>query len=381
MEKVILHIGMHKTGTTSIQSAIKNFEGNRVKVASFEETNHSIPMLTIFSKHRLDYHHWQKKGFTKFEINELKRKYIEILDKDLCDKDYDKLIISGEGIIGLDASDLQIMIDFFKGYNLNINIICYVRDPLDWLVSNTQERIKGLMPVLKNKTGFKPLIQKFLDLVSKDNIKVFKFEEVIKSHKSVVQHFSEILSIKLFEYPKINKSLTPFQLALTARLNEVPIKIIGNKKRYMIRQKIFNHIKNIDSNNQHKLKLDKQYFMNLLSENIEEDCEWLNKNFGIKYEINRGDCSKNIEDYFEEILSNSTSQIKNIFKFFDVPYDPKISLTYNFLEIYFSLAYEQKEINFCAETYLSLNPDIKVSGVNPYQHYLMSGIKEGRKIQ
>ena len=50
MEKVILHIGMHKTGTTSIQSAIKNFEGNRVKVASFEETNHSIPMLTIFSK-------------------------------------------------------------------------------------------------------------------------------------------------------------------------------------------------------------------------------------------------------------------------------------------------------------------------------------------
>ena len=30
------------------------------------------------------------------------------------------------------------------------------------------------------------------------------------------------------------------------------------------------------------------------------------------------------------------------------------------------------------EKYLELNPDVKAAGVNPYQHYIECGIKEGR---
>lgn len=37
--------------------------------------------------------------------------------------------------------------------------------------------------------------------------------------------------------------------------------------------------------------------------------------------------------------------------------------------------------DFNAELYLSLNPDVKAAGVNPYQHYLEFGIKECRRTR
>ena len=39
------------------------------------------------------------------------------------------------------------------------------------------------------------------------------------------------------------------------------------------------------------------------------------------------------------------------------------------------------KFEFDANVYLELNPDVKEAGVNPYQHYLEFGIKEGRRTQ
>ncbi len=69
MKEVILHIGLHKTGSTSIQNALKGYNKNGVKSVAFEEVNHSIPMYTIFSEKRYNYHIWQKAELTKIDID------------------------------------------------------------------------------------------------------------------------------------------------------------------------------------------------------------------------------------------------------------------------------------------------------------------------
>ena len=93
MKKVILHIGSHKTGTSSIQSSIKNYNFKKIKAAVFPSINHSIPMYTIFSKNFLNYHVWKKKGYSNTQIIKKKKEFLNILNEKINNQTYDKLII------------------------------------------------------------------------------------------------------------------------------------------------------------------------------------------------------------------------------------------------------------------------------------------------
>ena len=72
MKEVILHIGIHKTGSTSIQKALKGYNKDGVKAIGFEEENHSIPMYTIFSESRYDYPIWRERNYCRGDIEKKK---------------------------------------------------------------------------------------------------------------------------------------------------------------------------------------------------------------------------------------------------------------------------------------------------------------------
>ena len=38
-------------------------------------------------------------------------------------------------------------------------------------------------------------------------------------------------------------------------------------------------------------------------------------------------------------------------------------------------------LDFDADRYLTLNPDVQSDGVNPYEHFITCGIREGRKFR
>ena len=80
IREVILHIGMHKTGTSSIQTSLHKINGNGFRTVRFAEINHSIPMFTIFSEKRQSYHIWKNQGFTDDQINEKKAEYEKMID-------------------------------------------------------------------------------------------------------------------------------------------------------------------------------------------------------------------------------------------------------------------------------------------------------------
>ena len=93
MKEVILHIGLHKTGTTSIQRALKGYNKNGVKAIGFEEKNHSIPMYKIFSESRYKYHIWQKRNYSRGDIEKKRNDYLEILTSECSNNEIKTLII------------------------------------------------------------------------------------------------------------------------------------------------------------------------------------------------------------------------------------------------------------------------------------------------
>ena len=113
MREVILHIGMHKTGTTSIQRSLHKINGGGFRTIRFQEKNHSIPLKTIFSEDRLNYHIWKNQGFTDNQIYEKKAEYENILKEDLIDDSVNVFLLSGEDASSLTENEQQNLCEFF----------------------------------------------------------------------------------------------------------------------------------------------------------------------------------------------------------------------------------------------------------------------------
>ena len=377
MKEVILHIGLHKTGSTSIQKALKGYNKDGVKSIGFEEENHSIPMYTIFSENRYDYHIWRNKNYCRDDIEKKKSDYLKILLSECINDKIKTLIISGEDLSVLNNSEVKILADYLRAKNVKTTIICYVRDPLSWIASASQERVKNGWPLIKRDQIFKRSIQNYMQYFGRENIQIYDFQKSIKLTDSIVSHFSEILSIDIKEPLRKNESLNAVQFALMQFLNTISINTNLDKTRYIVRNKIRKLSSKLLSKNGERL--DKQQFVNYLSSAIREECNWLKNEFGIHFQIPESTEEISLSDYVNKTLSNSLETINNLFDDIGISYNPLLSLHDNFLNAFIFLEIGNK--HFDPNVYMELNSDVKAAGVNPYQHYLQFGIKEGRRIR
>lgn len=145
-----------------------------------------------------------------------------------------------------------------------------------------------------------------MELLGKNNVFVFSFNDVLKKQSSVVNHFSHTLNIDLKELGRVNESLTMFQLALVCSLNNLDLQINGNKNRYNRRQKIVNIIREYRCEDLDSRRLDKKYFVPLLHDMVEKDVEWLSDNFDIKFTKISNKSNENIDDYLIKISPEFT---------------------------------------------------------------------------
>jgi hypothetical protein len=382
VDEVILHIGLHKTGSTAIQQSIYQLTDGVTRTIRFQEENHSIPMFTVFSEKRFKYNIWTAIGTDPKEIEQKRKQYLKILHRELTDKEYTRLIISGEDISVLQDHEKTEMIKFFHEKGIKVNIVSYVRDPASWMVSMTQQTIKvGRFNGVVKGPNYKKKLEPFLQLLPSENTSVYSFENVINGYGSVVKHFGSLLNMSLPDVKAANSTLTPLQMALAYYLNKVPLQILGDKTRYQMREQILQKIMLLDSEDEHDRKLKPEYLASLFPDGMETDCKWLSDNFGINYPVPTKTLSTSLEDYLNGLLMRNLHKIEKFFAYFDVKYNPRLNFELNFLEVYFSEFQQKIMRSFNAETYLILNPDVRAANVNPYEHYLRHGIHEGRRVE
>jgi len=123
LKELILHIGMEKTGSTSIQSCL---ESNK----------------ELLQQHGILYPDVGKVSAHHYEIAHLKQDPAVVSDAlESESENYDKVILSSEHFSRA-SSDTQIGEYREVLRNFDTTVICYLRDPLSWLVSLFGEHIK-----------------------------------------------------------------------------------------------------------------------------------------------------------------------------------------------------------------------------------------------
>lgn len=339
MKEIILHIGPHKTGTTAIQAALKNYSDNSTRCASFSETNHSVPIYTMFSKNRYRYHIWSNKGKTKEEVDEIRANYKEVFESDIRDDDYDRLIISGEDISILEAEEKRNLIAAIESAGNSVKIVFFARDPRSLSVSLNQQNVKGgakrlslIHPAYKRRVG------EFLEMVPKDNIIVVDFDEAI-NNGGLINYFSRILNIKLPVVEPLNEAISLQALALIYKFNNIPIATQGTAELFAARQTLIEKTRNNFSVKTGSDKLDTRYFGHLIHPDTKDECEWLKEEFGISYDFS--DDSESCFDhdsYLNKILDGlKAKEVNDFFEQLGSCYDSNESLELNFIRAFSNL--------------------------------------------
>jgi len=293
-KKLYLHIGLHKTATSSIQqSLIKNHDlllRNGVLYPKSLGQNHSVPIFSMFSDNpeavygNIIADKNVGTDYSKQNIEQQERFLREVSEN----KQIHSLVISGEGISAMPQKGLQKLKIFIDEHfsEFELEIICYVRNPIDSISSEFQELIKGGFsnPNLPFKL-FQSRLEKFQKVFCDATWHISQFENACKHQHGPVGYFLEIINVDAnnanFKYFRNNESLS-FQSIEIIRYINGRIPLLKNNK--LSEGRFFKDTFQFHKVTGEKFYLDKEAYIDNI-ESIEKDIVWLYNNFGIKYEI------------------------------------------------------------------------------------------------
>ena len=218
MPKCYFHIGLHKTGTTSIQRYLKInsnqllrqgiiYPGLTMRGSNDRFFNHSLPFRVSLQGSRP--HHAKVRRLEPSD--EQKKAFIKQLKKLLETRK--NLIFSGEGISKLETKHIEYINELVTESGYQAEWIAVVRPPYSFLCSSLQQMIKeGAEYFDFNKLQLMApqvvtTMVKKLKAINGVSIKFIPFNQLKKPGSNIYREFASLVSIKnlgeLIE-PKVN---------------------------------------------------------------------------------------------------------------------------------------------------------------------------------
>ena len=200
MSRIILHVGTHKTGSTTIQRTLNKHRSHLQKlgITLFEGSNHSR-----FHRCFIDCPESFHRNFRSWDQNPNQEDYKQALRKYFSHHKNTTHLISSEDLSLLSERSLTKLRDFLIDdcECTEIDVVCFMRNPLDYLNSSLQQYIKpglvSLDEIIRNSflsyrfQGFPsfdggsqeilseiyfPIPGKLIRVFGKENTRFFSFE-------------------------------------------------------------------------------------------------------------------------------------------------------------------------------------------------------------
>ncbi|WP_338552544.1 hypothetical protein [Paenibacillus sp. KS-LC4] len=300
-KEIFLHVGLHKTGTTSIQDTLhvdhnnKLLESKGYLYPKCWPSNHSIPIYSSFCDDPTAYHIHIRNGYTADQIASLNERYLNELQAEIDERKLTSLILSGEDISLLSVNNLSVYKEYLSTiFTDNIKVMIYVRSPLEWTVSAIQQFVKTGRESYKNAAAhfekiienlFVNRIDKFVHVFGKESVNVYSFEEAVLDKFGLVGHFLSTIGMSDKEISNVhlvtaNESISLIAGDIISYINEkMPL---FREKNLLGEQRSDGDIRPLWRIKGPKFDIpyfDKQRILEL----SRNDRAWLKKNWGIDY--------------------------------------------------------------------------------------------------
>ncbi len=189
--RIILHIGMHKTGSSSLQGALKGYDDGTTVYATLRAVNHSIPFFSAFSSDYLTYRVFKRQGLSPAEIEALRVRDRSDIETMLTTTKRERVIFSGEDISLLSDADKQAMLSALQQYAEGILVVGYFRDPIGFARSALQQDLQGGLsgPKLVQRPKYRRRFETFMRVLGPDHVVLRPFRRDALAGGDVVDDF------------------------------------------------------------------------------------------------------------------------------------------------------------------------------------------------
>ena len=172
-ECLVLHVGMHKTGSSSIQHRLAAAASPDFHYVDLGRSpNHSGGMFAAFSSEPERYHFFRRQGIAAEQARAVGDEVRHRLAAELSTEGPGLRIVSGEDITTIDPEGLATLRDFLAPLSRETRVFAYARAPRSFMESAFQQRVRGGMGAL-NFASLYPMYRK----------RFLRLEEVFGRHR------------------------------------------------------------------------------------------------------------------------------------------------------------------------------------------------------
>lgn len=280
--KLVLHIGMHKTGSTSIQHALGERRSSSHHYMRLGQANHSVPLIRLYHPNPFQHFSVVRTGMDQEAMEEHKSALQTRIFKQLKNRPEDIFVISAEWLSSAPTSALEDIRGQFAPYFKSIEVYGYVRPPASYLTSMFQQEIKtGKAEFSVSWPNYRKRLEHFDVVFGRDNVHLKPFDTKTFLDGNVVSDFSAWSRLEIptsHDRPKRNLSLSAAAVSLLFLYRTQDGPRIGSPELQQQDDKFQTALRSLISP---PFALNPQFVTDAIEEN-EADLDWIDDRLGTR---------------------------------------------------------------------------------------------------
>ncbi|PKO27388.1 MAG: hypothetical protein CVU36_20180 [Betaproteobacteria bacterium HGW-Betaproteobacteria-9] len=365
MKKIVLHVGMHKTGSTSIQASLAGYRDGVFEYAPLPPAveadhqrayNHSLLINTAFDKGHKRARAWETEA----------------------------LILSAEAITGFDLEAVQELGALLRQYASDIQVYAYVRDPFDYVKAITQEAIKwGHAGDHLHPLSYRSNFVHIEDVFGAECVayRLYRRDKLLSG--DVIADFASWIGLKNEPAHRleVNATLSTNAVRCIYALNSFPMFSSGSDVLHHSWRELLGVVGRLFPG---RFEIPAR----LVSREIDIwDMGWMEARLGQSlklppYSEQDMDCT-GLKDWLGRTTPEMLATIRSELTDRGAEVAENASFVELVSQLYLECLRSKSDLQldyrkFSADRYLERNPDVRQAGLNPFGHYVLHGHGEGR---
>ncbi len=224
MKRAILHIGMHKTGSTAIQQALGDLDDRNTRFVRLGKSpNHSGALRSLFARdftEDQDFFFARKRGATSAAPKELVEQFTDELTHPA-----ETLIFSGEMLSLFNAAQAHALVARIRDAGRAVQVIGYARDPVSFAGSWFQQVVhnRGEARAYFEMPGYQARFEPWIKAAGPDAVTLRRYDTTGFPGGSVVGDFAQTcaLTTPALVTPGGNPSFSAEAIYILWRMNRL----------------------------------------------------------------------------------------------------------------------------------------------------------------